>query len=61
MKAVIAALGVIAFGATMVVAKTGKFQTPMEAASTYQSDVQPYVPWYRSHLDDAWTMAVDQF
>jgi hypothetical protein len=61
MKAVIAALGVIAFAATMAVAKTGRFQTPTETASTYQSYVQLYVPWHRSHPDDAWTMAVDQF
>jgi type II secretory pathway component PulK len=61
MKAVITALGVVAFAATMAVAKTGKFQTPMEAVSTQQSYVQSYVPWHRSYLDDAWTMAVDQF
>jgi hypothetical protein len=65
MKAVLTALGVIAFAATMAVAKTGKFQTPMEEISTHQtyanSYANSYSPWHRSHPDDAWTMAVDQF
>jgi hypothetical protein len=33
----------------------------METASTDQSYVRSYAPWNRSHLDDTWTMAVDQF
>jgi len=61
MKGVLTALGVIAFAATMAVAKTGKFQTPMEEISTHQTYANSYSPWHRSHPDDAWTMAVDQF
>jgi hypothetical protein len=64
MKAVLTALGVIAFAATMAVAKTGKFQTMGEisAHQTYaNSYANSYAPWHRSHPDDAWTMAVDQF
>jgi len=65
MKAVLTALGVIAFAATMAVAKNGKFQTPMKEISTHQtyanSYAPSYAPWHWSHLDDAWTMAVDQF
>jgi hypothetical protein len=55
MKAVLTALGVIAFAATMAVAKTGKFQT-MGEISPHQTYANSYANSY-----DAWTMAVDQF
>jgi hypothetical protein len=45
MKAIITALGVISFAATMAVAKTGKFHTPVVASSTHQS----YAQWHRSN------------
>ncbi len=45
MKAIITALGVIAFAATMAVAKTGKFHTPMVTSNSHQS----YAQWHRSN------------
>jgi hypothetical protein len=45
MKAIITALGVISFAATMAVAKTGRFHTPVVASNTYQS----YAQWHRSY------------
>jgi hypothetical protein len=45
MKAIITALGIISFAATMAVAKTGKFHTPTATVSTYQS----YAQWHRSN------------
>jgi hypothetical protein len=45
MKAIITALGVVSFAATMAAAKTGKFHTPTVTVSTYQS----YAQWHRSY------------
>ena len=45
MKAIITALGVITFAATMAVAKTGKFHTQVVAGNSYQS----YAQWHRSN------------
>jgi hypothetical protein len=45
MKAIITALGVISFAATMAVAKTGKFHAPVAASNIYQS----YAQWHRSN------------
>jgi hypothetical protein len=47
MKAIITALGVIAFAATMAVAKTGKFHAPMETGASKQTTTQ----WYRPLAD----------
>jgi hypothetical protein len=48
MKAVITALGIVAFAATMAVAKTGKFHTPVATSNTHQS----YAQWHRSPNPD---------
>lgn len=37
MKAFLTAVGVVAFAATMAVAKTGGFHTPTDTGSIYQS------------------------
>jgi hypothetical protein len=47
MKAILTALGVIAFAATMAVAKTGKFHTPADTAAANQ----PYKQWHRPPAD----------
>jgi hypothetical protein len=47
MKVVLTALGIIAFAATMAVAKTGKFHTPVETATAKVS----YTQWHRSLAD----------
>jgi hypothetical protein len=45
MKAIITALGVISFAATMAATKTGKFHTPVVSSNAYQS----YAQWHRSY------------
>jgi hypothetical protein len=47
MKAIITALGVIAFAATMAAAKTGKFHTPADTVASKPTTTQ----WYRPLAD----------
>jgi hypothetical protein len=47
MKVVITALGIIAFAATMAVAKTGKFHTPADTGAAKASSTQ----WHRPLAD----------
>jgi hypothetical protein len=49
MKAVITALGILAFAATMAVAKTEKFHTRPETGNVYKS----YAQWQRPIVDRA--------
>jgi hypothetical protein len=49
MKAVITALGIVAFAATMAVAKTEKFHTPPDTGKAYKS----YAQWHRPTVDRA--------
>jgi hypothetical protein len=49
MKSVITALGIVAFAATMAVAKTEKFHTPPNAGNAHKSVAQ----WHQPAADRA--------